>query len=369
MQTPDAPQRAMGMPPGTAATLDALPPEQPTGPRWQVPAADFRALALGPVLCELADHGVITLSGADAVSFLQAQTSADIAAMGASTWQPGGYCTPKGRLLAIFEAWRGLPDTQGNADLHLLLPAELAAETARRLAMYVLRAKVKLRVASEEWSVLGVCGTGAARALGHAGLALPAADWECLPLSTGDGARIARLPASAACPERYLLVLPRAALPAWRERLAGVADLRGASAALWRWSQVQAALPAIFASTRECFVPQTVNLEVLGGVNFRKGCYPGQEIVARSQYLGKLRRRMALAHAAALGPGADIFQGDPPQAVGRIVMAASAPQGGWDLLFECPSDVHERGSLHAGAADAPALRLQPLPYVLFDPTA
>ena len=128
-------------------------------------------------------------------------------------------------------------------------------------------------------------------------------------------------------------------------------------------------MPAVFAETQELFVPQAVNLEVLGGVDFRKGCYPGQEVVARSQYLGKLRRRMFLAHGSAIGAEADIFQDGATEPVGRIVLAAGAPAGGWDLLFECPTDRAAGASLRAGGADAAPLQLRDLPYQLFDPTA
>jgi folate-binding Fe-S cluster repair protein YgfZ len=113
-----------------------------------------------------------------------------------------------------------------------------------------------------------------------------------------------------------------------------------------------------------------VNLEVLGGVNFKKGCYPGQEVVARSQYLGKLRRRMAVAHVdGETRAGADIFAQGTAEAVGTVVMAASAPQGGMDLLFEAPVDRAADGVLLANAHDGPRLSLRPLPYPLFDPTA
>jgi folate-binding protein YgfZ len=125
----------------------------------------------------------------------------------------------------------------------------------------------------------------------------------------------------------------------------------------------------VFAATQEKFVPQMINFEVLGGVNFRKGCYPGQEIVARSQYLGKLRRRMHVAHADAadVQPGADIYSSDG-QAVGTVVMAAAA-DGGTDLLFEVPVERLGSGSLHLVSGSGPKLDVRPLPYELFDPTA
>jgi folate-binding Fe-S cluster repair protein YgfZ len=115
-----------------------------------------------------------------------------------------------------------------------------------------------------------------------------------------------------------------------------------------------------------------INFEVLGGVNFKKGCYPGQEIVARSQYLGKLKRRMQVAHADLGDPpaaGSDVFQSAQGQPIGTVVMAARAPGGGVDLLFEAPVDRAASGTLHIGAVGGAALRVLPLPYELFDPTA
>jgi len=325
--------------------------------RWQASADETAAWAQAPVLAELTDQGVLAVEGADAVPFLQGQTTIDVTAIGPEGWQLGGYCTPKGRLLAIFQAWR-----QGT-DIRLLLPAAIAPALQRRLAMFVLRAKAKIRDASSDWRALAVLGTGAAAVLEAIGIAPPAAG--ASTMLDGDE-RIVHLPGGVQCPERYLLLVRAERASHWRELLR---DLPRVGPALWWWSQIDAAIPSVLPDTQELFVPQAVNLEVLGGVNFRKGCYPGQEIVARSQYLGKLRRRMFLAHAAALGAGPDVYQDGSADPIGRIVLAAAAPRGGWDLLVECPTERAAQGHLHAGSADAPELQLRELPYALFDPTA
>jgi tRNA-modifying protein YgfZ len=138
------------------------------------------------------------------------------------------------------------------------------------------------------------------------------------------------------------------------------------------WSEIDAAVPTVFAATQEKFVPQMINFEVLGGVDFKKGCYPGQEIVARSQYLGKLKRRMRPAHVDADDPpsaGSDIVHSSDGQAVGTVVMSARAPGGGCDLLFEAPIDRVEAGTLQLGDSSGAMLQVRPLPYALFDPTA
>jgi len=338
----------------------SAPPSPPPHPVncWAAGAADFARLRAGPVLSQLADLSVLELEGPDAVAFLQSQSTADIAAMSPTTWQLGGYCSAKGRLLAIFQAWRW------QSGLRLLLPSDLAQATLHRLSSYVLRSKVRLSDASASWVTLGLCGPGSAQALSRAGVTVPEQPWQCHETEADE--RIARLPCGLSCPERLLLLVPAARRDTWLRRLPLVAQV---DPGVWWWTQVDAAIPAVFASTRELFVPQTLNLEVLDGVSFRKGCYPGQEIVARSQYLGKLRRRMGLAHASHLGPAADVFHGGQSEPIGRIVMAAQAPEGGWDLLYECPTELAEYGSLHAGGLDAPALALRPLPYRIFDPTA
>ncbi len=192
----------------------------------------------------------------------------------------------------------------------------------------------------------------ASAALRSAGIAAPASVWASVVTA---GVRVSRLPAAARVAERFLLTLAAgAALPA------PLAALPVVSSDAWWWSEVAAAVPTVFAATQEKFVPQMINFEVLGGVNFKKGCYPGQEIVARSQYLGKLKRRMQLAHAELEDPppaGADVFASAQKQPIGTVVMAARAPGGGVDLLFEAPVDRVESGVLHVGAVDGPRLRI------------
>jgi hypothetical protein len=328
-----------------------------------VPAGDFVRLRTGPVLCSLDEHAVLEFEGPDAVSFLQAQTTADAGAMTPQSWQLGGYCTPKGRLLAIFHCWLH------ESGARWLLPASIAGAIQRRLSMYVLRSKVRVRDVTAQWRVWAALGSDAPQALRAASLAVPAQPWQARELAPwAREARVAALPAGAGCGARLLCVVPQADEARF---LGSLPALPRCGAPLWWWSQIDAAIPDVVAATSELFVPQTLNLEVLGAVSFRKGCYPGQEIVARSQYLGKLRRRMAPAHAAQIGPGGDVFAGDQP--VGRIVLAASAPEGGWDLLFECSGEAGSgalpRSELRAGSAGAAVLQMRPLPYPIFDPTA
>ncbi len=338
--------------PSTISPAAAVPSN-----RWTADPGEL-ARALGAfVLVERSDMSVIAFEGSDAFAFLHAQTTADVLAQGESDWLLGGYCTPKGRLLAVFDLWRS------GQDACMVLPREIASTVARRLSMFVLRSKVSVRDAGSEWVLFGVVGPGGSSALARAGWSVPPAAGQC---SAEGAARLARVAGGRQAHDRFVLAVPAGAKEHWLDRLGPVT---GTSAGPWWWSQIDAAVPAIFAPTQELFVPQTLNLEVLGGVSFRKGCYPGQEIVARSQYLGKLRRRMGLAHADGIGSGADLYHDASREPVGRIVMAASAPGGGWDLLYECPVERAVAGRLHAGDAGAPPFELRDLPYELFDPTA
>lgn len=340
--------------PHSASTLES----KDAAIRWEASPREFAQLRSGPVLCRIDELGVLQLEGPDSESFLQSQSTADIAAMSLTSWQLAGYCTAKGRLLAIFEAWRW------HEGLRLLLPGDLLKANLDRLSKFVLRAKVRLSDVSASWAILGICGPGSAETLMHSGVPVPDQPWQCHEIEE-DG-RVARVPSGPGCPERLLLLVPAERLDVWLRRLPSVAQV---DKAVWWWTQVDAAIPAVFEATRELFLPQAVNLEVLGGVSFRKGCYPGQEVVARSQYRGKLRRRLGLAHVAQLGAGSDIFHSIEAEPVGRVVLAARGPQGGWDVLFECPTELTEYGSLHAGSRDAPPLVLRALPYRIFDPTA
>jgi folate-binding protein YgfZ len=317
-------------------------------------ARDVTRALREPVLVPLPEFGVIAASGPDAISFLQTQLTNDVTTASAAGLQLTGYCTVKGRLLATFHQWRS------DDSILLRLPREILPGVVKRLSMFVLRAKVKLVDASDAYTTHALLGPSADSVLSTAGLPVPAEPWSAV---ASDGLSIARMSAADGIEQRFL-VSSSGALP---PRLAG---LTPASGATWWWSEIAAAVPTVFAATQEKFVPQMINFEVLGGVSFKKGCYPGQEIVARSQYLGKLKRRMNLAHteAGAVVAADDIFHSDGAQAVGTVVMAAPSPDGGTDLLFEAPIDRLAGGSLHVGSTQGAPLAVRPLPYQLFDPT-
>ncbi len=303
------------------------------------------------------DLGLIAVTGDDAASFLHSQLTNDVEHLGTGEARLAGYCTPKGRLLATFLMWR---DAQS---VYLQLPRELQAQLQKRLSMYVLRAKVKLKDATDapaSDALIGIGGAKGEAALRQHVTELPAAPYQ---VSRSDAGTVIRLADAFGAP-RYLWVTSGAtasgALPALRESLA----LGGNQA--WRLASVHAGVPQVTAKTLEQFVPQMVNLELLGGVNFKKGCYPGQEIVARSQYLGKLKRRTALAtvdNAAALA-GQEVFSAaDPEQPCGMIVNVAANGNGGADALVEMKLALLD-DAVHLGSATGARLQFLPMPYAL-----
>jgi folate-binding protein YgfZ len=290
----------------------------------------------------LHDWAVLRARGADAGTFLQSQLTQDVLGLQRDQVRLAGYCSPKGRLLGSLWVWRMDDDAYG-----LLCSADLAAPLLKRLSMYVLRAKCKLDDAAAEWVVWGLAGAAATQWLGHA---TPAPGRS----ASRDGAWVLGL-APVDGQSRHLLVQPaQAAAP----------PLPALDAEHWRWLEVSSGVPRITAATVEQFVPQMVNLERVGGVDFQKGCYPGQEIVARSQYRGTVKRRMHLfaTDASVAQPGQELFHSaDPSQPAGLVVNAA-IHGATTRLLAEVKLAALESGTLHLGHAQGPALRRLELPY-------
>jgi tRNA-modifying protein YgfZ len=298
----------------------------------------------------LTDWGVIRAQGAEAASFLQGQLTSDVVGLAPGQATLAGYCSVKGRLLASFIIWSPAPD-----EYLLACSADLLAPTLKRLSMFVLRAKCKLSDASAEVALWGLAGQVAAEWLGER---QPEAPWAVHATSTSE--QVIHLPDVAGLP-RSLLAQPAAA-PA-----PALPTLLPAS---WQWLEAASGVVRIVAATADKFVPQMVNFEVVGGVNFKKGCYPGQEVVARSQYRGTLKRRaMLLALPAAeptMGAGQEVFHDtDPGQPAGLVALAGHGPGGAQLGLVEVKLALAQGpGAFHLGAADGPALTLQPLPYPL-----
>ena len=288
--------------------------------------------------------GVIRAEGEDAAKFLQGQLTQDFALLGPGQARLAAFCNAKGRMQASFVA---LPLAPG--DFALVVSRDLLAQTLKRLSMFVLRAKVRLSDATEAFQLRGLAGASVARAAGGAAPA-PGAQ------GMNEGAHLVGLSPADGQPLALWLAPAGAALP----------DVPALDEGLWRWAEVRSGVAQVSAPVFEAFVPQMLNYESVGGVNFKKGCYPGQEVVARSQFRGTLKRRAFPAHCdQALAAGKELFHAsDPEQPCGLVVQAAPAPGGGWDAIVSLQLTATEGGRLTAGTADGPAVVLGTLPYPL-----
>ena len=288
---------------------------------------------------------IIRFIGSDAQSFLHGQLTCDVNALNPGKAGFGGYCTPKGRLLATF-----LLAAEAAEQFTMILPAALAAPVAKRLSMYVLRAKVK----TEAGSVSGIAGftadTGAA-ACATLGLAPPE---RAFALTVAPASR-------DAC---SALRLADGRLLIWGDATT-LATLPGQiDSAAWQAADIVAGLPWVTPPTQEEFVPQMVNLDLVGGLSYQKGCYPGQEIVARTHYLGRLKQRLFRAKVAATAQAGDkLFSDDlGDQASGMILNAVADGRGGSDVLAVLRLDSLQQTGYHVGNPQGPALTIDSLPY-------
>lgn len=294
----------------------------------------------------LHDWGVIRAQGDEAARFLHGQLTQDVEHLDAAHARLAGYCSPKGRLLASFVVMR-----PGDTEIWLACSADLLHATLQRLRMFVLRTRCKLDDASATISVWGLAGPSAVAWLGDAA---PAAVWSSCRV--GEATVVLLPPAQGHA--RFLWLGPAAAPPPVLPPL---------SAKAWRWLEVNSAVPRIAAATADRFVPQMVNFELIGGVDFGKGCYPGQEVVARSHYRGTVKRRAVLfeGDAADVQPGDELFGAtDAGQPVGQVVDAAQNLRGTWAILAEVRTAALGELDLHLGGADGPRVRRTALPYAL-----
>ncbi|MBI5278056.1 MAG: folate-binding protein YgfZ [Burkholderiales bacterium] len=289
--------------------------------------------------------GVIRVAGEEAASFLHNQLTQDFALLGSDQARLAAFCTAKGRMLASFIGFKAAPD-----QVLLVCSRDLLPATLKRLSMFVLRTKAKLSDATGELKLLGLAGETMTR---HAG-ATPT-PWSRHDVAGGS----------------LVTLYPADDQP--RGLWVGTADAAGPGGPpldteLWNWGEVRSAVATLSAPVSEAFVPQMLNYESVGGVNFKKGCYPGQEVVARSQFRGTLKRRGYLVHADAdLAPGQGVFhESDPGQPAGLVVQAARSPAGGTDAIVSMQVSAAQGGRITAGSAEGATVEIQQLPYLLLD---
>ncbi|MGD8497554.1 MAG: folate-binding protein [Chromatiales bacterium] len=316
------------------------------------PEREKRVTTTGNILCDLSHLGLIGARGTDTADFLQGQTSNDVRAVTPTRSQLSAYCNPKGRMLCSFRLFLR-EDTY-----YLSLPHELVGTCLQRLRMFVLRAQVVLGDADTELVRFGFAGPDAEQELRQALGEVPA---EIDAVVHVDDCSVIRIPGPQ---PRFELYGPIDRMGKLWNRLKVHSAPVGAGS--WSLLDILSGLPTIYPATSEAFVPQMANLQLIDGLSFKKGCYPGQEVVARMQYLGKLKRRMyrlQLDGDALPRPGDEIFaSSDASQSVGRIVDAQAHPEGGIAALAVLQIDSAEQGHLQLGSADGPPLSVKKLPY-------
>jgi folate-binding protein YgfZ len=305
---------------------------------------------------------IVSAAGADAIDFLHGQLTQDVQGLAADAAALAGYCTAKGRLLATLVMWRAQAQDAADAPrLHALVRADVAEALLKRLRMFVLRAKVTLTIAPLR--VAGVWTEGDPATLdAAAGGALPRHAWQRTQLPTGTWIK-----APAAQGHRWWWI---ASDEQWEGPQARAlrASLAAGDTQTWQAGDLAAGIPWVGLSTQDLFIPQTVNLDLVGGVSFTKGCYPGQEVVARSHYRGTVKRRMAYGIVqghpdSAVMAGTDVFDAtDAKEPCGRVVDAVPAADTG--ILFETTLSALASDNLRLGSADGPAIRVRKLPYTL-----
>ncbi len=293
--------------------------------------------------------GIIKVEGPDAASFLQGQLTQDFVLLKLGEARLAAFCSAKGRMQASFVGFKRSRD-DGESEILLMCSLDVLPATLKRLSMFVMRAKAKLTDATDDFLVVGLAGDAAKS------LSLKAnTPWLTAPV--GAGTAISLYPAASV--RRALWVGPKNTAPP-----TGIA----LDEALWAWSEVLSGIATINAKTVDAFVPQMLNFESVGGVNFKKGCYPGQEVVARSQFRGTLKRRGYIVHGdAPMAAGDEVFAStDPEQPCGTVAQAAACPAGGFDAIVSMQVAAAAAGGLTLGSAGGAKLELQALPYVLLD---
>jgi len=289
--------------------------------------------------------GVIRVEGEDAAKFLQGQLTQDFSLLGLGEARLAAFCTAKGRMQASFIGFK-----RSHTEVLLVCSRDLLAPTLKRLSMFVLRAKARLTDASADFSLYGLAGNAIDNIAGSA-----RAPWS--KMDFGSANLIHLYPADGVA--RGFWIAPAGEPPPAGEPM---------DTEVWLWGEVRSGVATVAAPIVEAFVPQMLNYESVGGVNFKKGCYPGQEVVARSQFRGTLKRRAYLVHcAAALKAGDEVFDvADTSQPCGTVAQAAAAPQGGFDAIVSMQTSAATGPGLRLGQGDGPAMELLALPYQLLE---
>ncbi|MCB1935164.1 MAG: folate-binding protein YgfZ [Nitrosomonas sp.] len=316
------------------------------------PPNDFKQDQSETVLVDLSHYGLLVFSGEDVRSFLQNQLTCDVKQADDHQVKYGGYCTPKGRVLANFMLW------QSGDEWFMQLPLSLCPALQKRLSMFILRSKVQIRDCSDQRVRIGVAGSQVLERIAEI-VHIPADE-----LHQHQIIQMAQAALLCYSADRVELVVESDYAQELWKTLCQHAQPSGT--AHWDRLEILAGIPMITPATQEEFLPQMINLDLIGGVSFKKGCYPGQEIIARTQYLGKLKRRMRRIHVVTdetVSAGDDLFGEGDDQSCGKIVNATPAPVGGFDALAVIQISSIETGKLFWKKPQGPVVEIGPLPYM------
>jgi len=298
--------------------------------------------------CTLSHEGVLAVRGVDASKFLQGQLTCNLNYLSDDRASLGARCTQKGRMQSSFRIL-----LEGDGVL-MAMATELLEPQLADLKKYAVFSKSRLTDESASWVRFG---------LGNADTALAGLGLQ-LPTDVDSVARHESLIAVRVSPGRVELWAPAAQADALKTHLrAAVKEL---DLNPWLLGQIRAGIGQVMPATRELFIPQMLNLQAVGGVSFKKGCYTGQEIVARMQYLGKLKRRLyrlQLDASELPEPGTALFSPLHGSSIGEVVIAAQAERN-IELLAVLQAEAAEEGDIHLGALEGPTLQLLDLPYEL-----
>jgi folate-binding protein YgfZ len=308
-------------------------------------------------ICKLTQFALISASGVDATKFLHSQFTNEINSLPENKASLAGYCSTKGRLLVDLLVWKSV--TSGEESILLEVPVELQEAFQKRLQVFIMRSKVKLNHMTESQAILGILGDAPVTELAEWFPTLPESPYELIKNDAGTLIRVADVGKTA----RYQWIMANPIFeqiwPTIGKKLPIVSENN------WALSEIHAGIPHITLATQEKFVPQMVNFELIGAVNFKKGCYPGQEIVARTHYLGKQKRRMVLAQIdhAAVQSGMEVFtRDDPSQPCGMVVNAQANATGGSDCLIEIKTAYLTEAVVQLSTGEI--CRWLPMPYPL-----
>jgi folate-binding protein YgfZ len=306
-------------------------------------------------VAKLEHLGIIRVTGVDAASFLQGQLTNDVALLPMNESRLAAFCSAKGRMQASFTIYKrpAIDATQTTPDIYMVCSRDILAATLKRLSMFVMRAKANLTDVTDEYNIFGLTGNTinliATEAINTpATVIFYASTVIALHPALGQTRALCITPVGDTAPAGEIL-----------------------SAELWNLGEVHAGIATITAPIVEAFVPQMLNYESVGGVNFKKGCYPGQEVVARSQFRGTLKRRAYVVQIDATNSqpfvSQEIFhESDAEQPCGMVAQVAANPNGVYSAIVSMQTSAADVGKLTLGSATGANITLLPLPYPLLE---